>query len=307
MHGAVYSNLALEECDLVIAAGVRFNDRTTGCLQHFCPGAKVIHIDIDNSEIDKLRMAHLGIIGDIHEVLDALLPLVEKKQQSSWPGRIADLKKAYPLPGSAMKDFLSPRFLIRQVARFLDDDAIIATDVGQHQMWTAQTFPFHGSQRWLTSGGLGTMGFGIPAAIGASLAAPERTVLCISGDGSLMMNIQELATAVDENVNVKILLMNNSSLGLVRQQQSLFFANRRFASTFGRPIDFTAIARGFGMATWDLAADKDPQKLLAEALSTQGPALIHVPNREADVLPMVPPGEANKNMIQGECHDRIAN
>ena len=307
MHGAAYTNFALEECDLVIAAGVRFNDRTTGRLKHFCPDAKVIHIDIDHSEIDKLRMAHLGMVGDIREVLEALLPLVGLKKHVSWPERIAELKKCHPLPGSGQEDFSSPRFLIRQAAKFLDDNAIVVTDVGQHQMWTAQTFPFNGFHRWLTSGGLGTMGFGIPAAIGASLAAPERTVLCFSGDGSAMMNIQELATAVDHNANIKILLLDNNSLGLVRQQQSLFFANRRFASTFTRPLNFTAIAQGFGMPTWDLAADKDPQTKLAEALNTSGPALIHAPVREADVLPMVPPGEANKNMIKGEHHACQAN
>jgi acetolactate synthase I/II/III large subunit len=307
MHGAVYANFALEECDLVVAAGVRFNDRTTGRLKHFCPKAKIIHIDIDHCEINKLRIAHLGIVGDIREVLEALLPLVEKKPRSSWPSRIAELKKHHPLSVSGLEDLCSPRSLIRTAAEFLDDNAIIATDVGQHQMWTAQTFPFRGTQQWLTSGGLGTMGFGIPAAIGASLAAPERTVLCFSGDGSAMMNLQELATAVEIDANVKILLMDNKSLGLVRQQQSLFFGNRRFASSFNRPVDFALIARGFGLQTWELAGAKDWRALLAEALKTSGPALIHAPVKEADVLPMVPPGEANKNMIQGDRHDRLAN
>ncbi len=307
MHGAVHANFAFEECDLVVAAGVRFNDRTTGRLNHFCPKAKVIHIDIDHCEINKLRMAYLGMVGDIRDVLEALLPLLEKKPDSPWPGRIAELKKDFALPVSGLEDHFSPRTLIRKAAELLDDYAIVCTDVGQHQMWTAQTFQFRGTQQWLTSGGLGTMGFGIPAAIGASLAAPDLTVLCFSGDGSAMMNLQELATAVEVHANVKILLINNNSLGLVRQQQSLFFGNRRFASTFSRPVDFTAIARGFGLRTWDLAGDKDWSSLLAEALKTTGPALIHAPVREADVLPMVPPGEANKNMIQGDCHARLAN
>lgn len=272
------------------------------------PGPVLIDVPKDvQSEIDKLRRAHLGMVSDIRDVLEAFLPLVVKNQHSPWPGRIANLKKCHPLPASGLEDFRAPRFLIHQAAKLLDDNAIVTTDVGQHQMWTAQTFPFRGSQQWLTSGGLGTMGFGIPAAIGASLVAPERTVLCFSGDGSAMMNIQELATAVEVNANVKILLMNNNSLGLVRQQQSLFFDNRRFASTFSRPVDFAAIARGFGMSTWDLANAEYPQRLLAEALNTQGPALIHAPIRETDVLPMVPPGEANKNMIQGECHACPAN
>ncbi len=305
MHGAVSTNLAFEECDLVIAAGVRFNDRTTGRLKHFCSQAKIIHVDIDRCEIGKLCQTCLGLVGDVGQVLEALLPLVKTRAASAWTKRIAKLKALHPLPASNPGDFPSPRTLIRLVAEHLDDRAIIVTDVGQHQMWTAQTFPFCGSQQWLTSGGLGTMGFGIPAAIGAALAAPERTVVSFSGDGSAMMNLQELATAVEENANIKIFLMNNNSLGLVRQQQSLFFGNRRFASGFSRQPDFCALARSFGMPAWDLG-DEDPRLKIAEALGTPGPALIHAPIQEADVFPIVPPGEANRNMIQGGCHAHIA-
>lgn len=270
------------------------------------PQAKIIHIDIDRSEIGKLCRAYLGLVGDVGQVLESLLPRVETKPASPWIQRVVKLKNRHALPSSNAGDGPSAHTLIRLVADRLDERAIIVTDVGQHQMWTAQAFPFRGSQQWLTSGGLGTMGFGLPAAIGAALAAPGQPVLLFSGDGSIMMNIQELATAVEENINIKIFLMNNNSLGLVRQQQSLFFGNRRFASGFSLQPDFCAIARGFGMPAWDLESADYPHKLLDEALRNPGPALIHASIREADVLPMVPPGEANRNMIQGGCHAGLA-
>jgi acetolactate synthase-1/2/3 large subunit len=184
------------------------------------------------------------------------------------------------------------------VANCLDDNAIITSDVGQHQMWVAQAYPFRRSRQWLNSGGLGTMGFGFPAAIGAALAEPDRTVVCFSGDGSLKMNIQEMATAAQENVNVKIVLFNNQSLGLVHQQQNLFYGKRIMASRYERPTDFLKIAEGFGMRAVNLDPSPNPRATLAEALHTPGPCLIHAtidPNEF--VYPMVPPGAANSEMI----------
>lgn len=301
MHAARYTNMALEACDLLIAAGVRFDDRATGKVAAFCPDAKVIHIDIDASELGKIRAPHVGIVGDVGEVLTALMSQVEANPRTAWIEEVEALKAANPLLIPGADDPYSPYGLVLQTAKLLDDEAIITTDVGQHQMWAAQVYPFRRSRQWLTSGGLGTMGFGLPAAIGAALAAPEAPVICFSGDGSLLMNIQELVTAVEENVNVKIILMNNNSLGLVHQQQDLFYGQRLFASDFREQVDFTIIAKGFGMTAYDLGQSHDPLETLAHAIHSDGPCLIHAPiDVNEKVYPMVPPGAANKDMIGDE-------
>jgi acetolactate synthase-1/2/3 large subunit len=192
----------------------------------------------------------------------------------------------------------APYGLIRAVADALDDEAIVTTDVGQHQMWVAQSFPLRRARGWLTSGGLGTMGFGMPAAIGAALASRGRTAVCFSGDGSLLMNLQELATAAEEGANVKIVLLNNRSLGLVYQQQTLFYGRRLFASTFAKTPDFVALARGFGVEALDLDGALDARGELVAALRRRGPCLIHASiDTVEQVLPMVPPGAANTEMI----------
>ena len=301
MHAARYTNLALEECDLLIAAGVRFDDRATGKVAEFCPNAQIIHIDIDSSELGKIKNPHVGIVGDVREVVASLAPLVAANPRADWLTRVANLKADHPLHTPGLDNPCSPYGLVAQAAKQLDDDAIIATDVGQHQMWAAQAYPLRRPRRWLTSGGLGTMGFGLPAAIGAALARPDAAVICFSGDASLLMNIQELATAVEENVNVKILLMNNNSLGLVHQQQDLFYGQRIFESDFRTQVDFLAIAQGFGMAAVDLGQCEDPVDALAQALRQDGPCLIHAPiDVNEKVYPMVAPGAANKDMIGGE-------
>jgi acetolactate synthase-1/2/3 large subunit len=307
MHAAQFTNLAIEECDLFIAAGMRFDDRATGKLAEFCPNARIIHIDIDASEVDKLRMAHIGIVGHIGEVLRAMLPHVDDKPRVEWIDRIARLRERFPLDLGTKEDQCTPYGVISCIARLVDDDAIVATDVGQHQMWTAQAYPLRRPRHWLTSGGLGTMGFGLPAAIGAALACPHKTVICFSGDGSIMMNIQEMATAVEENVNVKVVVMNNQALGLVRQQQHMFYGRRLYASDFRAVVDFVRVAEGFGMQTCDLGATADREAALRDAFSRPGPCLIHAPiDTEHRVYPMVPPGASNINMIRGEAHVHAA-
>ncbi len=298
MHAARYANQALEECDTLIALGARFDDRATGKVAQFCPHAKIVHIDIDASELDKIKNAHIGMVADLNEALDAILPLVESRPKDAWNERIAQLKASHPMQMDDLQNPLSPYGIIDYVARMLEGETYITTDVGQHQMRVAQAFPFERPRQWLTSGGLGTMGFGLPAAIGAALEKPDATVVCFSGDGSLLMNIQELITAVEENVNVKIVLCNNNSLGLVHQQQDLFYGKRIFASNYSRAVDFRAIAEGFQMAAYDLGDCQDPILELAEALSQPGPALINAPiDVHQKVFPMVPPGGANKEMI----------
>ena len=298
MHGAPYTNLALDECDLLIAIGARFDDRATGKVAAFCPQAKIIHIDIDAAELDKIKAAHVGIVADVSEALERLLPLVPENSRKTWVDRINALKAAHPQPLPGLDNPRSHFGLIQTVAACLDDDAIVTTDVGQHQMWVAQAYPLRRPRQWLTSGGLGTMGFGMPAAIGAALAAPERTVVCFTGDGSILMNIQELVTAAEQRANVKIVLMNNAVLGLVHQQQTLFYGQRLFASEFQAMPDFVAAARAFGIAALDLDQADDPCAALAAALAQPGPCLIHAGiDAEQKVYPMVPPGAANRDMI----------
>jgi len=300
MHAARYTNFVLEEADLLICVGARFDDRAIGKAAQFCPHAKVIHIDVDPAELNKIKTAHVTINGDVARVLEALMPRVNVKLRKRWLSHVASLKTRFPLQ---MPDIDNPRShygLIQAVAAAVNDDVIIATDVGQHQMWVAQSYPFRRSRQWLTSGGLGTMGFGLPTAIGAALAMPERTVVCFSGDGSLKMNIQELATLAEEGVNVKIVLMNNNSLGLVYQQQNLFYGKRVFASRYRGEPDFVKIAEGFGIAAVNLDTEPNPRTALAQALNAPGPCLIHVSiDREQFVYPMVPPGAANTEMIGG--------
>ena len=298
MHAARYTNLALDECDLLIAVGARFDDRATGKVAAFCRNAKIIHIDIDPAELDKIKTAHIGITADVSEALGRLLPAVAPAERQTWVERINTLKAEFPLHMPEADNPRSHFGLIKAVAACLDDQAAVATDVGQHQMWVAQAYPLRRPRQWLTSGGLGTMGFGVPAAIGAALAEPQRTVVCFTGDGSILMNIQELVTAAEENVNLKIILMNNAVLGLVHQQQTLFYGERLFASKFKGMPDFIKVAQGLGIAGLDLDQASDPVAALAEALAAPGPCLIHASiDAEQKVYPMVPPGAANHDMI----------
>jgi len=303
MHAARFTNMALEECDLLIAAGARFDDRATGKAAQFCPHSKIIHIDIDASELGKIKSAHVGIVGDVGEVLAALLPLIEADPRRVWCEHVAELRRRFPLETPGADDPRAHYGLISAVAGLLDENAIITTDVGQHQMWTAQVYPFRRPRQWLTSGGLGTMGFGLPAAIGAALACPDRTVVCFSGDGSLLMNCQELATAAEENVNIKVVLMNNNSLGLVHQQQDLFYGRRLFASDYRTRVDFIGLAESLGVTAYDLADDETPLTTLGRALREPGPCLIHaLIDANEKVYPMVPPGAANREMLGHESH-----
>lgn len=299
MHGAAAANHALHRCDLLIAVGARFDDRATGRLAAFCPNAKVIHLDIDASEIHKVRQADIPLQGDIVPTLELLLQHLKPMTRKAWREELSELRRCHPADAGLGQ----PGALIRAVAGQVGPDALVVTDVGQHQMWTAQAYPFSRPRQWLTSGGLGTMGFGLPAAIGAALAEPDRPVVCFSGDGSILMNLQELATASELRLNIKLVLLNNGALGLVRQQQDLFYGGNRFASDLTGSPDFCSIARGFGWSTFDLAeAGYDPA-LLAVALRTPGPRLIHVPiDGNERVYPMVPPGAANHQMLTEADH-----
>lgn len=298
MHGARSTNFILQESDLLIVLGARFDDRAIGKTEQFCPNAKIIHVDIDRAELGKIKQPHVAIQGDVGEVLAQLIPQTHATDNAEWCDLVAQLQQEFPRAIPTEGDPLSHYGLINAVASCVDDSAIITTDVGQHQMWTAQAYPLNRPRQWLTSGGLGTMGFGLPAAVGAALANPDRKVICFSGDGSLMMNIQEMATAAENQLDVKIILMNNEALGLVHQQQSLFYKQGVFAATYPGMINFMQIAAGFGLHTCDLNAAEDAQAALQEAISRPGPALIHVRiDPEQKVYPMVPPGAANTEMV----------
>jgi len=309
MHGAPFTNRVLEECDLLIGAGVRFDDRATGKVSAFCSNATIIHIDIDASELGKIKQPALAIRADVGKTLQAYLQQTTEpnpspvQERDAWSARVQHLKQGYPLVAKThateRHSDISPYQLLDHLARHFDGAATVVTDVGQHQMWTAQAFPFQRPRQWLSSGGLGTMGFGLPAAIGAALAAPEKPVLCITGDGSLMMNLQELDTAVERGLNLKVVIMNNQNLGLVRQQQSLFYGKRIHAVKNQCAFNFAAVAEAMGARGVDVGRTDTPWPVLTQALQQPGPVVIDVPIAEdAMVLPMVPPGAANKDMIE---------
>ncbi len=299
MHGARATNYALDEADLLIVLGARFDDRAIGRAAEFCPRASIVHIDIDHSEIDKIRKTNISTVADVKTALEALIPLIEPSGRHEWNARIRKLKESHPFPAARSSDPFQPMNFIGKIAEIAGPEAIVATDVGQHQMWVAQAYPFRRPRTLLTSGGLGTMGFGFPTAIGAALAHPDRKVICVSGDGSFQMNIQELATLAELACNVKIFVMNNQHLGLVRQQQELFFDRNYIASRFGARINFASIAREYGLRSLDLRESADPFEEVAAALDERGPCLIDVPIDYAEnVFPMVPPGAANREMIE---------
>lgn len=298
MHGARGTNQALAECDLLIAVGARFDDRATGRADRFAPHAKVIHIDADARELGKLRQPDLAIQADAGAALQALAQAVTPIARPDWCARIDALKRELPLRRPGLGDPRQPYGLVRAVARHAGEHAVITSDVGQHQMWVAQSYPFTRPERWLTSGGLGTMGFGVPAAIGAALALPQVPVVCFTGDGSLLMNVQELATLAELKLDVKIVVLDNAALGLVRQQQQLFYQGRFSGSLYSQPASCCAIAEAFGVPAYDLGIAQDADRALRGAFARPGPVLIRAPiAAEELVLPMVTPGAANTEVI----------
>lgn len=298
MHGTPAANHALAACDLLLAVGARFDDRATGDAKRFCPDAAVIHIDIDPTEHHKNRRAHVALAGDAGRVLTALAPLVPARPRPEWAAHIAALRRDHDATPPGQDDLTSPYGILTAVAKAAGPRAIVTTDVGQGQMRAAQVWPCREPGRFLTSGGLGTMGFGLPAAIGAALAEPGTPVVAVVGDGGLLMNVQELATLAELELPVKVLVLDNGCLGLVRQQQAFFCGGRYPASTFSCRPDFPAMAEAFGLSALDLEHARDPQGALAAAMAAPGPVLLRLPiDPDAYVYPMVPPGAANEEMI----------
>jgi acetolactate synthase-1/2/3 large subunit len=292
MHGERSTNLILEKTDCIIAIGTRFDDRVTGPADMFCPQATIIHIDIDPAEINKIRPASCPITADADAALDMLLPMVKPAKRQAWHREIQNIRRAHP----SQSDERAPLALIASIGEAAGINTIVITDVGQHQMWTAQAFPFRYPGQFITSGGFGTMGFGLPAAIGAALMHPDKLIVCFTGDGSLFMNMQELATLAELQCNIKVFILNNNHLGLVRQQQELFYNGNITASRFEVPTDFVAIAKGFGLSAARMDHDDD----MAELLHTKGPFVMDIPvDEHAMALPMVPPGAPLHRTIGG--------
>lgn len=301
MHGDRHVNLLFDEADLVIACGTRLGDRATGKVSAFCPKAKLAHLDIDAREIGKIREAHLPVMGDVRMALEQLEPRLKQHNRAGWHEAIQALCAESPDFAPEPDHPLDPVMLMRRLGAMLNPEDIITTDVGQHQMWVAQAYPFRRPRTWLTSAGLGTMGFGLPAAIGAALARPDRQVVCVSGDGSFLMNPQELATLREENLPVKVLILNNGHLGLVRQQQELFYGSRFHAVAFQARPSFARMAEVYGINGLDITPDAAGLKRLQEGLLGDGPCVMDIPiPPEWKVYPMVSPGAANRDMLLKE-------
>ncbi|KIM10861.1 MAG: acetolactate synthase catalytic subunit [Sulfuricurvum sp. PC08-66] len=303
MHGSYAANMAMSECDCMIAFGPRFDDRVTGKLSEFAKYAKIIHIDIDPSSIGKLVDVDFPIVGDLKSVLEDMEPLfastIAPSMYASWRETIKRFNDLHPLsyhddPAGRLK----PQWVIQRIGALLGDKANISTDVGQHQMWTAQFYPFSRSRQFISSGGLGTMGFGFPAAIGVKRADPERISINITGDGSILMNIQELMTAVEYKLPVINVILNNNYLGMVRQWQTLFYEDRRSETDLSMQPDFVMLAQSFGGIGYRVSTKAEFEAALQDAIAKNVVAMIDVViDREEIVLPMVPAGGSLFNMM----------
>ncbi|NUA44045.1 Acetolactate synthase isozyme 2 large subunit [Dickeya solani] len=295
MHGTRAANLLVQECDLLIAVGARFDDRVTGKLSAFAPHASVIHMDIDPAELNKLRQAHVALCGDLNQLLPALqqpLDIADWRQQAAMMK--AEYEWRYDHPGEAI---YAPA-LLRTLADRMPAETVITTDVGQHQMWAAQHMHFTRPENFITSSGLGTMGFGVPAAVGAQVARPDDTVICISGDGSFMMNVQELGTIKRKRLPLKIVLLDNQRLGMVRQWQQLFFDERYSETNLSDNPDFLMLASAFGIPGQQITHKDQIDSALDALLNSKGPYLLHVSiDENENVWPLVPPGAGNETML----------
>ena len=304
MHGTRTANYAMDEADLIVAIGARFDDRITGKLDEFAPSAKFIHIDIDPAEISKNVPAHIPIVGDAKDILPKLTKEyralgAERARLNEWWTKIRGWQAEYPLSYEDSADSeIKPQFMIQELMRVTKGEAIISSDVGQHQMWTAQYYDFPEPRRWINSGGAGTMGFGLPAAMGAQVGRPDELVICVAGDGSLQMNIQELATCADNDIPVKIFLMNNGYLGMVRQWQELFWDRRYSAVDTGKHPDWLKLADAYGATGMRVEDKSQLGDAFREAIETEGPVLVDVRvTREENTFPMIPAGQAARDMV----------
>ncbi|MBP84664.1 MAG: acetolactate synthase, large subunit, biosynthetic type [Verrucomicrobiales bacterium] len=298
MHGTAYANKAICECDLLINVGSRFDDRIIGQADKFCAQAKIIHFEIDNAEVGKMIVPDVAVVGDAKVALTQLLPMIEQADNADWLEHINGYKKKYPL-GYKKQGGLRMQQVLDDIYELTDGEAIITTDVGQHQMWAAQFYLNSASFKWISSGGAGTMGFGFPAAIGAQFACPDETVIAVAGDGGFQMTLCEIATAVIHKLPIKILVLNNHYLGMVRQWQELFFDNRESGVDLEGNPDFVKLAEAYGCKGINIKRPADVKKKLQEALDyNEGPILINAECVKTDnVFPMIPAGAALEDML----------
>jgi len=304
MHGTRAANYAMDEADLICAVGARFDDRITGKLSEFAPRAKFIHIDVDPAEISKNIPAHIPIVGDAKNVLAKLVIEyraigADPARLDAWWSRIEGWKAKYPLGYEDSSDSeIKPQYMIRALYEASGGEAIVTSDVGQHQMWTAQYYDFPAPRRWINSGGLGTMGFGLPAAMGAAVGAPERVVCCVAGDGSVQMNAQELATCAQNQIPIKVFIMNNGYLGMVRQWQELFWDGKYSHVDMGEFPDFVKLAEAYGVTGMRFTDKTTLVDDMKRAIATPGPVLVDVRvTREENTYPMIPAGSAAREMV----------
>ncbi|SFB11543.1 acetolactate synthase, large subunit [Lentibacillus halodurans] len=299
MHGSYAANMGIVECDLLINVGARFDDRLTGSLKHFAPNANVAHIDIDPAEIGKNVETEIPVVADAKEALQALLKAdIEENVYDKWLENLHEWQNDYPFWYDRSEKFISPQWLIKQVYRESDGKAIVTTDVGQHQMWAAQLYPFDKPNRWVTSGGLGTMGFGFPAAVGAQLAASDELVVAVVGDGGFQMTAQELSVVKERELSVKVVIVNNQSLGMVRQWQESFYEKRYSESIFPENPDFVKLAECYGIRGMKAEKEAELPDVLAEAFAYDGPVVIDCRVVQAEcVYPMIAPGKGIHEMI----------
>jgi acetolactate synthase-1/2/3 large subunit len=304
MHGTRTANYAMDNADLIVAVGARFDDRITGKLAEFAPRAKFVHIDIDPAEISKNVPAHIPIVGDSKRILPKLTAEyraleADRSRMDEWWQQLRRWQDEWPLKFEGSKEGeIPPQRMIQALYDVTGGEAILTSDVGQHQMWTAQHYHFPKPRRWINSGGLGTMGFGLPSAIGAKVAKPDELVVCVAGDGSLVMTCQELATAVEHNVDVKVFIMNNGYLGMVRQWQELFWDKRYSSVDMGSSPDWVKLAEAFGARGMRVDQDADVEEAMREAIDTDGPVVLDVRVRkEENCYPMIPAGAAARDMV----------
>jgi acetolactate synthase I/II/III large subunit len=299
MHGRTYANRALTECDLLLAVGTRLGDRTTGKASAFGQQATVVHVDVDPAELGKNVRVDVPVVGDVRAVLTALLAAGVTSEHADWLKTLAAWRAATPAGAPPQGERLQPPALIEALYRHSQGQAVVVTDVGQHQMWAAQHYVYERPRSYITSGGLGTMGFGLPAALGAQLGRPQDEVWCVCGDGGVQMNIQEFATLVQEGAAVKVAVLNNGYLGMVRQWQELFYERRYSSSTIQGP-DFVGVARAYGMPARRISRWHEVPAALQWASETTGPALVEfLVEPEANVYPMVPPGGTLAEVMEG--------
>jgi len=300
MHGTYTANMGFTECDLVIAVGARFDDRVTGKIEGFAPNAKIVHIDMDPAAIAKNVEVDIPVVGDAGRILQQLLEVIEPRERNGWNDYIDHLKKTHPVRYSNKEGVIKPQYVIEQIYDVTKGDAVITTEVGQNQMWAALYYRFDEPRHFISSGGLGTMGYGFPAAIGAQCANPDSLVFDIAGDGSFQMNIQELATAVQHNVPVKVAILNNKYLGMVRQWQELFFNKRYSGTCIECQPDFVRIAEAYGAHGIRVEKHEDVRKSIEEAIAVKGPVVLDfVIDREENVWPMVAPGAPINEITEG--------